>query len=110
MVHCLIEISVSSAVFKGQSWTEGGQTLGVKCQSCGMPLNRDPHGGCSEADGTRSVTYCSLCYENGAFRHIGFSATEMQDYCLEQLSNKGMPRFMARLFTRVIPKLDRWNH
>ena len=79
-----------------------------KCQSCGMPLNRDPKGGGSEVDGSRSETYCSLCYENGAFIHPAFTASEMQDLCVQQLSAKGMPRIMAWMFTRGIPKLDRW--
>ena len=80
-----------------------------KCQSCGMPLARDPEGGGSEADGSRSGTYCSLCYENGAFRHPGFTAAQMQEFCLDQLSAKGMPRIMAWLFTRGIPNLGRWQ-
>lgn len=29
------------------------------CQSCGMPLKKDADGGRSNADGTRSRTYCS---------------------------------------------------
>ena len=37
------------------------------CQSCGMPHAKDPGGGGSEADGTKSTTYCSLCYKDGAF-------------------------------------------
>lgn len=79
------------------------------CQSCGMPLAKDPEGGGTEADGGRSTLYCSLCYRDGAFLHPAFSAIEMQAFCLEQLAKKGMPRVMAWLFTRGIPKLGRWR-
>lgn len=79
------------------------------CQSCGMPLDKDPQGGGSETDGSCSGTYCSLCYENGAFLHPDFNVTEMQAHCIEQLKKKGMPAFMGWLFTRGIPNLDRWK-
>jgi len=29
------------------------------CQSCGMPLKRDEKGGGTNADGSKSVMYCS---------------------------------------------------
>lgn len=83
--------------------------MGANCQSCGMPLNKDPQKGGSEADGTLSKTYCSLCYENGAFLHPDFTVLEMQEHCVTQLKAKGMPGIMAWLFTRGIPKLDRWS-
>jgi hypothetical protein len=34
---------------------------------------------------------------------------QMQDFCVEQLRKKGMPRLMAWLFTRGIPRLERWK-
>jgi len=79
------------------------------CQSCGMPLNRDPQGGAALLDGTRSDTYCSLCVTDGAFVHPDFDAEQMQIFCVEQLKKNGMPGFMAWMFTRGIPKLDRWT-
>ena len=74
-----------------------------------MPLNKDPEGGGSNEDGSRSGLYCSLCYSNGAFIHPDFDAQQMQEFCMVQLKNKGMPGFMAWLFTRGIPKLQRWQ-
>jgi len=79
------------------------------CQSCGMPLKKDPRGGGTEADGSHSSLYCSLCYENGAFTHPDFTVSEMQDYCVEQLKKQGMPSVMAWIFTRGIPRLGRWK-
>lgn len=79
------------------------------CQSCAMPMNKDPGHGGTEADGSKSETYCSLCYLDGAFTQDGITASEMQDFCVKVLQEKGMPKFMAWLFTRGIPKLDRWT-
>ncbi len=83
--------------------------MGQRCQSCGMPLDKDPKGGGSEADGSLSSTYCSICYRDGAFVHKGVTAAEFQAHCVEALAGKGMPRIMAWVFTRGIPKLDRWR-
>lgn len=80
------------------------------CQSCSMPLSKDSGGGGTEADGTKSTKYCSLCYQNGAFTHPGFTAAEMQEFCIGKLQEQGMPRFMGWLFTRSIPKLERWRN
>ncbi|QBY00145.1 hypothetical protein E2K80_04840 [Rhodophyticola sp. CCM32] len=74
-----------------------------------MPLNKDPEGGGREADGRRSATYCSLCYDAGSFRHPDVSVEEFQAHCVDALTAKGMPRIMAWAFTRTIPKLDRWR-
>ncbi len=79
------------------------------CQSCGMPLSKDAQGGGTNADGTRSTKYCSLCYENGEFHHPDFTVEEMQQFCIDQLADKGMPRFMGWLFTRGLPRLERWK-
>ena len=83
--------------------------MAKSCQSCGMPLNKDPEGGGSEADGSRSTTYCSICYEGGAFRHPYVSVEEFQKECVAALQRSGMPKVMAWLFTRGIPRLDRWK-
>lgn len=83
--------------------------MGKRCESCGMPLSRDPQGGGSEADGSNSQTYCSLCYENGAFKHPNVTAKEFQAECLKQMSANGMWRPLAWLLTRGIPNLPRWN-
>ena len=37
------------------------------CQSCGMPMKKDPEGGGTNADGDKSQDYCSYCFVNGAF-------------------------------------------
>jgi hypothetical protein len=42
--------------------------------------------------------------------HPEFTAAEMQDFCVRQLQKKGMPKIVAWMFTRGIPKLERWRH
>ena len=80
-----------------------------RCQSCGMPLKRDPKKGGSEADGSRSVTYCSYCYQDGAFMQPDCTADDMQQFVKGVLKEKGFPGFLAGWFTRDIPRLERWK-
>jgi hypothetical protein len=44
---------------------------GPACQSCGMPLSRDPKGGGTEADHSLSKEFCSHCYVDGKFTLLG---------------------------------------
>ncbi|MCB9334237.1 MAG: zinc ribbon domain-containing protein [Lewinellaceae bacterium] len=79
------------------------------CQSCGMPLKRDPEGGGTNADGSKSVMYCSRCYQNGAFTKPDLTVAEMQELVKGKMREMGFPGFLAGLFTRNIPKLKRWS-
>jgi len=79
------------------------------CQSCGMPLKRDARGGGSEADGSRSTKYCSHCYQDGRFVLPDISVGDMQERVRDKLAGMGFPRFMSGIFTRGIPKLERWR-
>ncbi len=79
------------------------------CQSCGMPMSKDPLKGGSEADGTRSQLYCSYCYENGAFKQPDITAKQMQDFVKGVMREKGVPGFLTGLFTYQIPRLQRWK-
>jgi hypothetical protein len=79
------------------------------CQSCGMPLNRDPKGGGTEADGSLSTRFCSHCYSVGRFTLPDLTADQMQDRVREKLAGRGFPRFLCGFFTRKIPKLERWQ-
>ncbi len=80
------------------------------CQSCSMPLSKDPKGSGTNADGKPSQKYCSFCYENGAFLQPEITAKEMQAFVKGKL--KEMGGFMivfAGFFTKGIPKLERWK-
>jgi hypothetical protein len=79
------------------------------CQSCGMPLSRDVRGGGTNADGSRSRTYCSHCYAGGRFTQPGITAAGMQALVKGKLREMGLPGFVGWLFARKIPKLARWS-
>lgn len=79
------------------------------CQSCGMPLSKDDNGGGTEKDGTRSIMYCSHCYENGEFTLPDLTIDQMKQRVKEKIVEFGMPAFIAGFFTRSIPKLERWK-
>ena len=78
------------------------------CQSCGMPMRKDPQGGGTDADGSRNATYCSYCYQKGAFLFTG-TVQEFQEVCRKIMVEKGMSRFLAWLFTRGMKRLQRWK-
>ncbi|MEI6816362.1 MAG: zinc ribbon domain-containing protein [Bacteroidota bacterium] len=79
------------------------------CQSCSMPLNKDAKGGGTNADGSKSAMYCSLCYENGKFINPEMTVEDMQALVKSKLKEFGFPGFLAGLFTKSIPKLERWK-
>lgn len=79
------------------------------CQSCGMPLKRDVKGGGSNADGSISQVFCSHCYENGRYTKPDITAEQMQDLVRGKLREFGIPGFLCGLFTRGIPRLERWR-
>ncbi|MBT4124172.1 MAG: hypothetical protein HN981_05180 [Candidatus Pacebacteria bacterium] len=79
------------------------------CQSCGMPLSKDPKNGGTNKDGSKSDKYCSYCYKDGKFIDSCKNPQEMQKLCIDMMTKGGMPRWVAWIFTRVIPKLERWK-
>ena len=79
------------------------------CQSCAMPLNKDPHGGGTDASGAKSAKYCSYCYQNGKFTAPNMTAGEMQAFVKNKMKEMGFPGFLAGFFTKGIPKLERWK-
>jgi hypothetical protein len=74
-----------------------------------MPMKKDPQGGGTNADGTKSEMYCSYCYQNGAFFQPDITASEMQEFCQGKLKEMGFPGFLTKLMTKGIPKLERWK-
>ena len=81
------------------------------CQSCGMPMVKDPENGGTNGDGSKSTDYCSYCYRNGAFTSTEIkTAADMQAFCVAKLKQMGTPALMAWFFTRSIPKLKRWRN
>ncbi len=79
------------------------------CQSCGMPMKKDAKGGGTNADGTKNLKYCSLCYADGKFYRPDFTAKEMQELVKGKMKEMGVPGFLTGFFTAGIPKLERWR-
>jgi hypothetical protein len=79
------------------------------CQSCGMPMKKDPQQGGTNADGTKNSIYCSYCYSNGAFTEPDMTMVEMKTFVKEKLKEMGFPGLIAGWFTKGIPKLKRWK-
>ena len=80
------------------------------CQSCGMPISKDPEKGGLNANGSKSNMYCSYCYKKGEFTQPGFTASDMKVFCKTKMKEMGFPSFLAGLFTSGIPKLERWKN
>ncbi len=81
----------------------------TNCQSCGMPLKKDKNKGGTNADGTKSMLYCSLCFREGKFINSEMTVDQMQSLVKGKLKEFGFPGFLASLFTKRIPKLERWK-
>ena len=80
------------------------------CQSCGMPMSKDPQKGGSEKDGSKNQKYCSYCYQSGEFTSPEIDTPQkMQVFCIGKMKEQGMPKFIAWIFTRGIPRLERWK-
>ena len=79
------------------------------CQSCGMPLSRDEKGGGTNADGSKSAVYCSHCWEGGRFTLPDITVEQMQARVRDKMREMRIPGFMHWVFTRKIPKLERWS-
>lgn len=79
------------------------------CQSCGMQMKKDPKGGGTNKDGSVNLTYCSYCFENGKFTSENITAEEMQIFVIAKMKEMGFPGFLAKFFSKGIPKLQRWT-
>ena len=75
-----------------------------------MPMKRDEQGGGTNTDGSKSAMYCSKCYRTGQFTLPNMTVTEMQALVKAKLKEFGFPGFLAGLFTRNIPNLERWKN
>jgi hypothetical protein len=80
------------------------------CQSCGMPLKSDPNHGGTNKDRTKSELYCSNCYQNGAFTRPDWKVEDMQAFVKSKMKEMGFVMgLFAGMFSKQIPKLQRWN-
>ncbi|NOZ47743.1 MAG: hypothetical protein GXO79_13320 [Chlorobi bacterium] len=80
------------------------------CQSCGMPMKKDPKNGGTNSDGTKNLMYCSYCYENGDFTQPDMTVDEMKTLVKGKMKEMGFPGFLSGFFTKGIPGLERWKN
>ncbi len=73
-----------------------------------MPLSKDDLGGGTEKNGSKSVLFCSHCYQNGTFTQPDITADQMIDLAKGKLKEMHIPAFLSYFMTRNIPKLKRW--
>lgn len=76
-----------------------------------MPLHTATAGDCrgTEADGTRSEVWCSLCYHDGAFIVPDCTLDHMRIIVDAALIENGSGRLMRWMAQRQLPKLERWR-
>ncbi len=79
------------------------------CQSCMMPLNKDPKKGGTNKDNSISDKYCSYCYSDGEFLQKNVSADEMREFVVNKMKEMGYPRFIGKFMTMGFNKLERWR-
>ena len=72
-------------------------------------MHRDELKGGTNADGSRSLMYCSHCWKNGKFTDPDMTMAHMKAKVKQKLQSFGFPGFIAVIFTRNIPKLERWK-
>lgn len=75
-----------------------------------MPFKDDPKGGGTNADRTKNKLYCSYCYQDGKFTQPDMTAIEMQAFVKGKLKEMGgIHKLFAGLFSKGIPRLERWK-
>ncbi|MHB1147935.1 MAG: zinc ribbon domain-containing protein [Lutibacter sp.] len=80
------------------------------CQSCGMPIDKDPNNGRTNADKSKSDRYCSFCYQDGKFTDEGITLKEKIEKNTQISVAMGFTELDARqLAARVLPNLERWK-
>lgn len=81
------------------------------CQSCGMPLDKDPNKGGTNADKSRSDSYCSFCFKDGKFIDEGISLKEKIEKNIQiAVSRMNISESRARKMAEdVLPNLKRWK-
>jgi hypothetical protein len=79
------------------------------CQSCGMPMDKDPGQGSTNADGSKNMKYCSYCYQNGAFVGDFKNAGEMVTLVKGKLKEMGYGPIRRWFYTSHISQLERWK-
>jgi hypothetical protein len=76
---------------------------GKSCESCLMPLSKDP--GVPESD-----KYCSLCFKDGKFCYEGNNMKEFRREAYKNMIARGVNPLKAQLFAWLIKFAPRWRN
>ena len=79
------------------------------CQSCGMPLDKDPGNVGTNTDGTKNLAYCSYCFKDGKFMDNFTKSSEMVDVVKGKLKEMGVGPLRRWFYTSHISQLSRWK-
>jgi hypothetical protein len=79
------------------------------CQSCGMPMEKDPGNGGTNSDGSKNLSYCSYCYQSGSFKDDFTVYGEMVTFVKEKLKEMGYGPIKRWFYTSHISQLERWK-
>jgi hypothetical protein len=72
------------------------------CESCLMPLNKDPGDSGSEK-------YCSYCFSDGELVYKGDCLKEFKEMSYKGMRESGMSKIKAKFFTWTIGFAPRWK-
>lgn len=81
-----------------------GHTLSGKCDSCMMPLKKDPKG-----TGREHEKYCSYCYADGKLSYEGTDVKEFKRAAYEAMVARGTNKLKARFFDFMAGFAPRWK-
>ena len=81
------------------------------CQSCAMPIDKDPLNGGTNSDKSKSEIYCSFCYQDGKFLDDGITLKEKIEKNIKiAVTKMNIPENKAReIAENILPKLKRWK-
>jgi hypothetical protein len=80
------------------------------CQSCGMPMDKDPGNGGTNSDGSETQKYCSYCYQQGRFKDNFTKSSEMVSLVKGKLKEMGFGPLKRWFYTLNISQLERWKN
>ncbi len=83
----------------------------IRCQSCGMPISKEFGNLGTNADGTNTEEFCSICFANGEFTNPNQTMEEMIQSSIENMTTDlQIPLEQAtNLANSFIPTLRRWQ-
>ena len=79
------------------------------CQSCGMPMVKDPGQGGTNSNGSKNVKYCSYCYEMGSFHDNSMKVDDMIKLVRGKLKEMGYGPIRRWFYSSHISQLERWK-